>query len=124
MTTRAFLLRVLFPLGVLSVVLGTLDPIEGSVLIVAGFAMLVADAFVTGSRNRTLLTWALALSAVGVAAMFILSAFGGVRMRADGPGHSPWWALVMLPYPVGWLLGVVGAARSIAAHRQRPATTG
>ena len=68
MTTRAFLLKVLFPLGVLWVVLGTLDPLEGSVLIVAGFAMLFADAFVTRSLNRTLLAWALALSAVGVAA--------------------------------------------------------
>jgi len=124
MNVREIIRRALFPLGIVSVVLGTLDPLEGSVLIVAGFAMLVADGYRTGSGSRTLLTWALSLSAVGVVGLFVLSAFGGVRMTGTGPGHSPWWALIIVPYPVGWLLGVIGAARTMHSRRQQAQTAG
>jgi hypothetical protein len=112
MKAPAFVLRILYPLGIACVVIGTLDPLEGSPLIVAGFAMIAAKAYLTHSRDRTLLTWAFALSAVGVAAMWILSSFGGVRFGADGPGLPGWWALTMLPYPIGWVLGIVGTVRS------------
>jgi len=45
------------------------------------------------------------LIAVGVGALFGLSALGGVGGRS---GHSMWWLLTVLPYPVGWVMGLVG----------------
>jgi hypothetical protein len=56
------------------------------------------------------MVWSLALVAVGVAALFVLSWFGGV----GGPrGHSWWWALVLVPYPVGWVTGLVAGVMAL-----------
>lgn len=57
-------------------------------------------------------TWAFILITVGVAVLFGFSAVGGIGGQT---GRSMWWGLLMLPYPVGWLMalagGVVGLAR-------------
>jgi hypothetical protein len=49
--------------------------------------------------------WVFILIAVGVGAMFVLSSFGGIGGRS---GHSMWWGVLILPYPVGWLMAVAG----------------
>jgi hypothetical protein len=58
--------------------------------------------------------------AVGVAAMFVLSAFGGIGGKS---GHSMWWGVLILPYPVGWLMALAGAVlaliRFVKAKGQR-----
>ena len=63
---------------------------------------------------------AFSLIAAGVAAMFALSAVGGIGGRS---GHSLWWGLLILPYPVGWLMalagGVAGLVRFFKAKGQR-----
>ena len=51
--------------------------------------------------------WAFLLIAVGVCAMFALSAVGGIGGRS---GHSMWWGILILPYPLGWLTALLGAA--------------
>ena len=38
--------------------------------------------------------------------MFALSAVGGIGGKS---GHSIWWGLLLLPYPAGWLMALVGA---------------
>jgi hypothetical protein len=52
--------------------------------------------------------------------MFALSAVGGIGGKS---GHSMWWGVLMLPYPVGWILGLAGAIsaliRSFKARSQR-----
>ena len=128
MKAPAFLPRVLFPLGIACILVGSLDPLEGSLLVLPGVAVLTFDAYLSASRQRTLLTWALVLVACGVAAMWGVSAFGGIRFGAEGRGLAAWWGLFLLPYPAGWLLAVIGAFRSVTDHRHphgagpRPAT--
>jgi hypothetical protein len=39
-----------------------------------------------------------------------MSSFGGLGGRT---GHSMWWALLLVPYPVGWLLGLFGGVRMV-----------
>ena len=51
---------------------------------------------------------ALALVALGVGALWGLSAVGGF---GGSSGRSMWWGALLLPYPAGWILGVVGAVR-------------
>lgn len=38
--------------------------------------------------------------------MMALSWFGGV---GDDSGHSMWWLLIVIPYPIRWILGLIGA---------------
>jgi hypothetical protein len=89
--------------------LGALDPLEGSLLILPGSGLVALGAFLARSRPGVLRYWltVFALVAFGVLALFILSAAGGLGGRH---GHSPWWGLLILPYPVGWIMALAGAS--------------
>jgi hypothetical protein len=113
--------RIVAITGLVLLILGAIDPLEGSVVILAGAAMEAVGAFLGRSRFRVLLLWAFGLIAVGVAFLFILSSFGGL---GGDTGLSMWWAPVLLPYPVGWILGVVGAIRRLMEIRKAPAGQG
>ena len=80
---------------------GTLDPLEGSLLILAG------------KDRGTVLYWAcvFGLIAVGVGALFGLSAVGGIGGQA---GHSMWWGVLLLPYLAGWLMALAGGVAGLA----------
>jgi purine-cytosine permease-like protein len=113
--------RILKVVGGIAMLLGTLDPLEGSVLILVGSALVALGVYL-GSKERRGVRywlWAFILIAVGVGAMFGLTAVGGIGGRS---GHSLWWDVLVLPYPVGWLMalagGVVGLVRLIKAKRQ------
>jgi len=70
----------------------------------------MVGALLDKSPHRMWLSWAFVLTCVGVGAMFGLSALGGISGDA---GRSYAWALVVLPYPVGWLMSIAGAARHL-----------
>ncbi len=90
---------------------GALDPLEGSLVIVPGAVLAALGAFLGRSRRRVLSYWAVALVVVGVAAMFGVSAVGGV---GEGTGRSLWWAVpVVVPYAAGWVLGLIGAVSAV-----------
>lgn len=92
-------------------VLGTLDPMEGSLLILPGSGLVALGMYLGGKDRRTVLywTWVFILIAVGVGALFGLSAVGGI---GGASGHSIWWGVLIVPYPVGWLMALAGAAIS------------
>jgi hypothetical protein len=124
MNTRLLWSRIFKVVGGIAMLLGTLDPMEGSVLILPGSGLVALGIYLGGKDRRTVLywTWAFILIAVGVGALFGLSAVGGIGGRS---GHSMWWGGLILPYPVGWLMalagGVVGTVswlktRRMAAH--------
>jgi hypothetical protein len=98
--------RILVIVGLVAHVIGAIDPLEGSIVILPGTALIALGAWLGKSRHRVLLYWALVLVAAGVGAMWGLSALGGV---GGGTGRSMWWLLVLLPYPIGWIMGLVGA---------------
>jgi purine-cytosine permease-like protein len=114
--------RVLIIAGAIAMLLGTLDPLEGSVVILPGSGLIALGTFVGKSQRRVVRywLWVFGLIAVGVAAMFVVSAFGGIGGKS---GRSVWWGILILPYPVGWLMAVVGAVlaliRFIKARGQR-----
>jgi hypothetical protein len=101
--------------GLVAVLVGTVDPLEGSVVILGGIALMAVGAAVGRSPQRQTLYAALALGAVGVGLMFAFSAVGGF---GGNTGRSTWWALTLLPYPIAWLLAIVSAIRLL---RVRPA---
>lgn len=104
--TRTLWSRILVVLGTLAMLVGAIDPLEGSLVILPGAAVAASGAFLGRSRYRRYLGVSFVLVAVGVGAMFLLSARGGF---GGNTGRSMWWGLVILPYPLGWLLGLVAA---------------
>jgi len=102
--------RILVMVGLVAMVIGALDPLEGSLVIVPGTGMAALGAGLGHSRYRNLLYWSFVLVAVGVGALWALSALGGF---GGNSGRSNWWALVLLPYPVGWIMGLLGAIRRL-----------
>ncbi len=117
MKARIFLSHILLFVGLLAMLIGAIDPFEGSVIILPGSGLVAIGVFLAKSRYRLLLCWAFVLIAFGVGAMFVLSMFGGIGGRY---GHSMWWGLFLLPYPVGWFLGIAGIIlRLIESFRGR-----
>jgi len=108
--------RVLAIIGLVAILVGAIDPLEGSLVILPGTALLAFAAWLVHSRHRRLLYWAFAAVALGVGVMFAISAMGGI---GGNTGRSMWWALLMLPYPIGWILALVGAIRGL---REAPPT--
>lgn len=112
--------RVLIILGLFGMVIGALDPLEGSIIILPCAALSAVAAWMGHARRRKLLYLAVALIALGVATMFVLSAIGGIGGIS---GRSKWWALVLLPYPAGWLLGIIGATMTLIESFRPPLHT-
>ena len=105
MKARSLWSKVLVIVGLIAMLIGAIDPLEGSLIILPGSGLVALGALLGRSRHRLLLCWAFILIAIGVGALFLLSSRGGV---GGSTGRSNWWLLVVLPYPVGWIMGLVG----------------
>lgn len=101
MTTRTLWSRILIYIGVVAMVIGIIDPLEGSFIILPGSGLVALGAYIGGNRRRKRLLLCFVLVAIGVGAMIVMSMFGGVGGKT---GRSIWWILTALPYPVGWIL--------------------
>lgn len=113
--------RALVIIGLVAMLLGALDPLEGSVVILVGSACAALGASLSHSQHAPLLRWAFALVLVGVGAMWGWSAIGGV---GGSTGRSMWWALTIVPYPAGWVLGLVGVVRRFREVRSTASAPG
>lgn len=118
---KILLARILFVIGVIAMVIGAADPLEGSVVILGGSGLVVLGTWL-GQREKGLCVYRTCLFgmiAFGVIAMFALSSVGGLGGKT---GHSMWWGLLLLPYPLGWILAMANlVAHLIDRVRQRHA---
>lgn len=103
--------------GLVLMVAGALDPMEGSVVVLAGSAAAAGGAHFGRLRKSETLLTAFGLIAVGVGSLFGFSAIGGV---GGDSGRSIWWLLTMAPYPVGWIVGLAACISSLRV--QQPST--
>jgi hypothetical protein len=110
MPTRWRWSRILVVVGLVAILVGAADPLEGSLVILPGTGLLALAAWLGNSRHRRLLYWSCALVATGVGAMWGMSAVGGL---GGSTGRSMWWAVLLLPYPAGWIMALVGAIRRL-----------
>ena len=90
--------------GVVALLLGILDPMEGSIAIAAGAFPLTIGSYLLHDRFFKWFLFSSILIWIGVAALFWISSLGGFL---GDTGRSWWWGLFILPYPVGWLMAVV-----------------
>jgi hypothetical protein len=104
---RSVSARTLVVLGSVAMVVGALDPMEGSVVILIGSGLVAFGTFLGQSEPRLVRyrVVILGLIAVGVGALWGLSWAGGCGGKS---GHSMWWLLLVLPYLVGWSMGIWG----------------
>lgn len=106
---RNFWTKAIVILGSIGLLIGAFDPMEGSVIILIGSALMALGTFLNRDPNQHfLLRYRLlvfVLIAIGVGAMFGLSSVGGI---GAGSGHTMWWGLLILPYLVGWSMGIWG----------------
>lgn len=93
--------------GGLAVLIGGVDPLEGSILILIGTALLAGAALVARADRGVLAARGthLALAAFGFAAVWILTIGGGVGGSA---GRSMAWAALGLPLAAAWSLSFWG----------------
>lgn len=93
----------MYTIGVVALIAGILDPMEGSVVITAGSALIALSTFLLNDRHRKSF-FALFLSIfIGVFFLFFFSSLGGFGFPES---ISWWWAILILPYPIGWLMTI------------------
>ncbi len=86
---------------------GAIDPLEGSLLILPGSGLVALGTFL-GQGERGLIAyrvWVFVLIAIGVGALWGLSLVGGI---GGSSRHSAWWGVLILPYAIGWSMGIWG----------------
>jgi len=110
--------RILVIAGLVVMLLGAIDPLEGSLVILPGSVLVTVGALLVGTRYKKLILWSLALVVIGVGALWGLSAVGGF---GGAGGRSNWWALIIAPYPVGWVMGIIGAILTLRGTMKAPA---
>lgn len=94
-------------LGHLLALVGAVDPLEGSVLVVAGCLLVALHTWLSGSPRvlRAYRAGVAAMAAIGVAMLGFISSQGGL----GGPEGVPLsWALLILPYPAALVAGFSG----------------
>ena len=110
MNVPAIWSRVLIAVGLAGMLLGVVDPLEGSFVILPSVGVVALGTLIDKSRQRVLLGWSFVLVTLGVAAMVVLSWLGGI---GGNSGNSIWWGIFILPYPMGWIMGLVGAVLAL-----------
>ena len=106
MNSRSLWSRVLVIIGSIAMLVGAFDPLEGSLVILIGSGLVALGMFVGQAGRQMLVYWIITFSliTIGVGGMFALSSVGGIGGTS---GHSLWWVVLVLPYPVGWVMGIV-----------------
>jgi hypothetical protein len=97
--------KILLIIGFIGMLIGMVDPMEGSVVILGGSFLLAISAFLGKSRRSLIIYLSFIMIAIGVGMLFFLSSLGGVGGTS---GRSIWWLLTVSPYPAGWILGIIG----------------
>jgi hypothetical protein len=93
--------------GLIAMLVGAIDPMEGSLLILPGSGLVALGTFLGGGERRIRI-YRLAvflLITFGVAALIGLTMAGGV---GGSSGLSMWWGVLVVPYLIGWSMGIWG----------------
>ena len=108
--------RAIYIIGIIALIIGTIDPLEGSVLIMAGSALLALSAYVTSDRHTKIFSVSLIMIVIGVFFLFYFSSLGGFGGTST---LSWWWGLLILPFPMGWLIIVFILIRRAIENKKK-----
>jgi hypothetical protein len=99
--------RILVITGGIAMLVGVIDPIRGSLIILPASLLFALGTFTVHSDRR----WSgyrigvIILIAIGVGAMWELTRVGGDGGNLE---RSLWWGILTLPYLLGWSMGIWG----------------
>ncbi len=113
MISRPKYIRIVQIIGISGVLVGALDPMEGSVAIAIGAALLTWHAYLLQTQTKVLYLTATSMIIFGVISLFGLSALGGFGTSTV----NVWWGLLTVPYPAGWLMIIVMLAGSLSGKK-------
>lgn len=91
-------------IGMVTLVIGAIDPLEGSVIIAAGSLLIALSTYLTRHRYWKIFLASLIMIIFGMFFMFYLSNLGGFGGKSE---LSWWWGILILPYPIGWVMTIV-----------------
>ncbi len=117
MTKKIKWIKVLFIIGIAAMIIGAVDPLEGSVVILAGSAFITLSTFLNKDRYRKIFLVSFLMIILGIFFLFYLSSLGGF---GGNSALSWWWGLLIIPYPIGWLVSI--ALLIIMAFRKKENT--
>lgn len=105
--SRSLWSRVLIAVGSVGMIVGAIDPLEGSLIILPGSLLVMLGSILSQGKRQwiTYRVWIFILIAIGVGAMWGLTMAGGFGGTS---GHSMWWGVLILPYLIGWSMGIWG----------------
>jgi multisubunit Na+/H+ antiporter MnhB subunit len=96
--------RVIYIIGVIALIIGVLDPLEGSVVLAVGCALIALSTYLTHDRHWKIFLASLIMIVIGVFFLFYFSSLGGFGGTST---LSWWWGTLILPYPIGWLISII-----------------
>jgi hypothetical protein len=96
--------RIVYIIGIIALVIGMLDPLEGSVVITAGSMLIALSTYYIRDRHWKIFLVSMIMIAIGVSFLFYFSSLGGF---GDKSTLSWWWGTLILPYPAGWLISII-----------------
>ena len=104
MKTKFLWSKILVITGFVFFLIGTIDPLEGSPVIIFGSLLIAIGAYLYKSKYQLLLNLSFLFLVIGVGILFWLSSLGGV---GEGSNLSIYWLYACLPMPIGWLTCLV-----------------
>jgi hypothetical protein len=107
MNTTSPWARFLLIAGFIAMLVGAIDPMEGSLLILPGSALVAIGTFLNNEERWIIIyrLWVFFLITIGVAAIWWFTMLGGIGGTTE---YSMWWALFIVPYPIAWSMGIWG----------------
>ncbi len=101
------LVRFLLIAGYAAMLIGAIDPMEGSLLILPGSGLVALGTYFDDAERKIFIyrLWVFILILIGVGALFGFTMLGGI---GGTTAYSIWWALLIVPYPIGWFMGTWG----------------
>lgn len=108
--------QIAFIVGVVFFLMGTIDPLEGSILVALGAGVLAWVSYLAKEPHFKYYRIAAILIGIGVVLLWVLSSMGGFGGESGRPDS---WGLILIPYPVGWLIVLVLLFRRLfVPHRK------
>ena len=104
MKEKSKLAYVLYLIGVVVLIIGAIDPLEGSVLILVGSALITFSTHKTQDRHWKIFATTFLMIVIGVFFLFYFSSLGGF---GEHSALSWWCGTLVLPYPIGWLTSII-----------------
>ncbi len=109
-------IQIVFIIGVIGIIAGAIDPMEGSVVIAIGSVFLALASYLKNDRHKKHFLIFSILILVGVFFLFFWSNLGGIGGTST---YSGWWGVTIITYPIGWIATIVLLIKRAIQNKNR-----